>query len=276
MIPRPLITYEEVRSQPLLPLTWDVEPLISRGDRVVIFGEFASMKSWIVLHLALHLGSGAQWLETFRVAEPRRVLYVDEEMNERTLRRRVKRLGEGAGVTIAPGLAFLSRAGVRFDAYGAQTLLAHLESQAYRPQVVMVEALRRVLIGDENEARDLAQFWRNLEPISRQGITVVITHHMNKPPAQGKRAARYRASGSTDILAGSDASFAVERVGIDTARITGIKARDDVELAPFLVRLDDQGDRTGPVTLTHTVETPREPREPLTPEERDDVFRRPV
>ena len=272
MIPRPLITYQEVRDSPLLPLTWDVEPLVSRGDRVVVFGEFASMKSWIFLHLALHLGSGQAWLG-FPVPEPRRVLYVDEEMNERTLRRRVKRLGEGAGVEVAPGLTFLSRAGVRFDAYGAQTLLAHLG--AYRPQVVIVEALRRVLIGDENEARDMAQFWRNLEPISRQGITLVITHHMNKPPAQGKRAARYRASGSTDILAGSDASFAVERTGKDTAKLTGIKSRDDVELPPFLVRLDDAGDRTGPVTLTPGLaEAPQGPREPLTPEEQDDVFRR--
>lgn len=254
-----LIPYKEVLDSPLLPLTWDVEPLISRGDRVVVFGEFASMKSWIMLHLALHLGAGVQWLGTFTISEPRRVLYVDEEMNERTLRRRVKRLGLGAGVEVAPGLTFLSRAGVRFDAYGAGTLLSYLHEQRFDPQVVIIEALRRVLVGDENEARDLAQFWRNLEPISRQGITVIITHHMNKPPQAGKRAARHRASGSTDILAGSDASFAVERVGTDTARMTGIKARDDVELAPFLMRLNDGGDRTGPVTLTSAAQGP-EPR----------------
>lgn len=263
-----LIPYKEILDSPLLPLTWDVAPLISRGDRVVVFGEFASMKSWIMLHLALHLGAGVHWLGTFTIPEQRRVLYVDEEMNERTLRRRVKRLGVGAGVEVAPGLAFLSRMGVRFDAYGAGTLLSYLGEQKFAPQVVIVEALRRVLVGDENEARDLAQFWRNLEPISRQGITVIITHHMNKPPQAGKRAARHRASGSTDILAGSDASFAVERVGIDTARMTGIKARDDVELAPFLIRLDDGGDRTGPVTLTPAAQGP-EPR----PEE---VFARPV
>lgn len=278
-------------AQDLPPLIWDVEPLISRGDRVIIFGEFASMKSWLMLHLAIHLGAGVQWLDTFTIREQRRVLYVDEEMNERTLRRRSKRLGWGAVVETASGLNFLSRAGVRFDAYGAQMLLQYLSEQKFLPQVIIVEALRRVLIGDENEAKDLAQFWRNLEPISRQGITCVITHHMNKPPAQGKRAARYRASGSTDILAGSDASFAVERVSPNTARITGIKARDDVELSPFTVILDDKGDRQGPITLRPATaletpptdassQTPSSPGRPgLIPvgeEEQGDVFRRAV
>ena len=245
---RPLIAYKEVLDKDLPPLVWDVEPLISRGDRVVIFGEFASLKSWLVLHMALHVGAAVDWLG-FKVAEQRRVLYVDEEMNERTLRRRVKRLGQGAGLVEEAPVQFLSRAGVRFDAHGAQALLIYLAKHHFAPQVIVVEALRRVLVGDENESRDMAQFWRNLEPISRDGTTVLITHHMNKPPQMGKRAARYRASGSTDILAGSDASFAVERVGPDTAKLTGIKARDDVELAPFLVRLDDKGDRRGPVTL---------------------------
>mgnify|MGYP001606045231 CR=1 FL=1 len=261
MIDRPLISYQEVLSRDLPPLIWDVQPLISRGDRVVIFGEFASMKSWLVLHMALHLGAAADWLG-FKVEEQRRVLYVDEEMNERTLRRRVKRLGQGASLTLDEPVQFLSRAGVRFDSYGAQALLSYLSKHRFTPQVIIVEALRRVLVGDENESRDMAQFWRNLEPISRDGTTVVITHHMNKPPMQGKRAARYRASGSTDILAGSDASFAVERIGPDVARMTGIKARDDVELTPFLVQLDDAGNRQGPVRLV-----------PAHAEVQDDVFK---
>lgn len=270
---RPLITSGDLLTHDLPPLVWDVEPLISRGDRVVVFGEFGSFKSWILLHLAWHLAAGVQWLETFTIREPRRVLYVDEEMNERTLRRRGKRLAQGAGISGSPPVAFLSRAGVRFDAYGAGALLSYLNEHKFTPDVVVVEALRRVLIGDENEAKDVAQFWRNLEPISRSGTTVIISHHMTKPPQQGQRAARYRASGSTDILAGSDASFSVERMTTDTARITGIKARDDVELRPFAVTLADNGDRQGPVTLRPAA-VPVQVTTPVSPEETRDVFRR--
>ena len=266
---RPLIYQQEIREQPLLPVCWDIEPLIARGDRVVFFGEFATFKTFLMQSLALHLAAPAPWLG-FRVEEQRRVLYVDEEMNERTMRRRSKRLEAGAGLKVERTLAFASRLGVRFDAHGALALLAYLRAQKFDPQVMVIDALRRVLVGDENEARDVAQFWRNLEPISRSGTTVIVTHHMNKPPMAGKRAARHRASGSTDILAGSDASFAVERVGPGTVKFTGIKSRDDVELAPFLVRLDDHGDRQGPVTLTAAAST-KEPAPPA-----DDVFRRPA
>ena len=272
---RPLIHAHDLLTQELPPLVWDVEPLISRGDRVVIFGEFASFKSWILLHLAWHLATGVQWLNTFTIREQRRVLYVDEEMNERTLRRRGKRLAQGAGVAGQPPIAFLSRAGVRFDAYGAGALLSYLREHTFQPHVIIVEALRRVLVGDENEARDMAQFWRNLEPISRQGTTIIISHHMTKPPQQGKRLVRYRASGSTDILAGSDASFAIERVSEDTAKITGVKARDDVELKPFAVTVRDGGNRQGPV-FVEPVKVEGPPRSaPLNPEEQRDVFRQP-
>ena len=250
MIPNPqLIRYSTILHEELPPLVWDVEPLISRGDRVVIFGEFASMKSWLGYSLMLHLGAGQSWLGCFPVPERRRPLYIDEEMNERTLRRRIKRLGMGAGIMDAPDLVFLSRAGVYFDGFGAGSLLSHLQRLHYSPQVILVDALRRVLPGDENEAKDVAAFWRHLEPLSRLGITVVVMHHMNKPPVQGKRSARYRASGSTDILAGSDASFAVERLSGGQARVTAIKARDNEELPPFVVELDDAGDRQGPITL---------------------------
>ena len=274
---KPLIRSHDLLTRELPPIQWDVHPLISRGDRVVVFGEFGSFKSWILLHLGWHLAVAKTWLDTFTIPDPRKVLYVDEEMNERTLRRRGKRLAMGANITGDPGMAFLSRAGVRFDAYGASTLLAYLNTQKFTPQVVIVEAMRRVLIGDENEAKDLAAFWRNLEPISRLGITFIISHHMSKPPMEGKRNLRYRASGSTDILAGSDASFAVERLSEGMARITGIKARDDVELKPFTVKLDDNGDRQGPVTLTPVLTgTPAGPARRLSPGEVKDVFALPA
>lgn len=273
ILDKPLLLHADVVAQPLPEITWDVAPLVARGDRVVFYGEFGTFKSWVMLHLALHLGAGAPWLG-FNIPQPRRVLYVDEEMNELELRRRVKRLNTGSPMGGTPQIAYLSRRGVRFDGYGASTLLAYLREQKFSPHFVVVDALRRVLVGDENKAADIAAFWHHLEPISRQGITVCITHHMNKPPVEGKRAARYRASGSTDILAGSDASFAIETVanrpGVQIAKVTGIKARSAMERASFLIQLEDVGEGT---TLTPAVE---EAPRPLTPEERGEVFRRRV
>jgi RecA-family ATPase len=142
---------------------WDVEPLIVQGDRVIIHGEFGSLKSWLLLHLGLNLAAGHSWLGKFSISQPRRVLYVDEEMNERTLRRRVKRLGQRASLTNIPiPFQMLSRVGVGFDEKGADKLLKALAGAGFDPDVIIVDALRRVLLGNENQAEDVGQFWRNV------------------------------------------------------------------------------------------------------------------
>ena len=93
-----LVSFESIMRDPIPPIDWLVESLISTGTRTVVFGEFGSMKSWALLDLSLHIAAGRSWLDTFPVPQPQAVLFIDEEMPERELRRRVKRLGEGMGL----------------------------------------------------------------------------------------------------------------------------------------------------------------------------------
>ena len=272
ILDRPPLYYDTLITQSVPPLVWDVEPLIVRGDRIVIFGEPGSYKSMLMLHLASHLGAGVHWLKTFTIREQRRVLYVDEEMNAQILHRNVKRLQLGSGITHSD-MAMVSRLGIRMDPYGAQLLLGYLNTQKFLPHVIVFDALRRVLLGDENKQEPITQFWRNLEPISRLGITSVIIHHMNKPPVEGNRATKYRASGHYEIIAGSDASLAVERVSRSVVKLTGIKSRGKVELPPFYVEVTDDGTDDGPLWIAPYVS---KGKTPLTPQEREDVLRRPV
>jgi len=247
----PLISYQTIMGEPLPEVEWTVEPLIATGSRVVLYGEFGSMKSWVLLHLALHIAAGQPWLGQFTIPHARSVLYVDEEMNTRTLWRRIKRLGLGAGFE-AKALPFqtLSRFNVRFNGQGAENLLHVLRESHFDPEVIIVESLRRVLVGSENEAKDVSAFWRNVEPILKAGKTLITSHHMRKPNAQGSNASRDRASGSTDILAGADAGFAVERKGAAVIEIGCVKSRDAEEASPFVVRLSDE-DKESPVELRY-------------------------
>lgn len=157
--PLPLISFERIMSEELPPIEWIVDGLIAQGDRVIAYGPFASMKSWLLLHLGLHLAAGVSWLGKFGVSSGRRVLYIDEEMNERTLRRRVKRLGLGARLE-AETIPFqiMSRVGVQFDANGADNLLAALVKSQFDPDIIIVETLRRVLQGSENDTEDVSAF----------------------------------------------------------------------------------------------------------------------
>jgi energy-coupling factor transporter ATP-binding protein EcfA2 len=240
--PLPLISFTTIMNEPLPPILWDVEPLIAQGDKVLVYGRSGSLKSWLLLHLGLHLAAGCPWFEKFGIGQPRRVLYIDEEMNERTLRRRVKRLGLGAGFKSCP-LPFqaVSHIGLRFNEKGADALLHALETSQFDPDVVIIEALRRVLEGNENEAKDVSAFWHNVEPIVEAGKTLIISHHMRKGSHRSHADSFELASGSTDLLAGVDVGLAIKRGLQDAISIEPVKSREVREHEAFMVSLVDEG-----------------------------------
>jgi RecA-family ATPase len=81
----------------------------------------------------------------------------------------------------------------------------------FDPDVILLETLRRLMVGSELDAEDVGKFWRNVEPIRAEGKTSIVSHHMRKPSGQGINESRHRASRSTDILGGSGTAFAVTR-----------------------------------------------------------------
>lgn len=205
----------------------------------MLYGESGSMKSWVLLHLALCVAAGVPWCGRAVHQEP--VLFVDEEMSERTLRSRVKRLAQGLGIKTPAPLQLISHAGVRFDEGGAQRLMDRLNQCRFRPTVVIVETLRRILVGSENEAEAMGRFWRNVDPLFLQGVTVIISHHMRKPRQDGPDNPRYRASGSTDIFGGADNAIALMRPQPHTLVLTQHKNRDVEEGPPLTLKVESKG-----------------------------------
>jgi hypothetical protein len=57
-----MISFSSIIQDPLPPIEWDVESLIPHATRTVVFGEYGSMKSWVLLHLALHM-AGRAWFD---------------------------------------------------------------------------------------------------------------------------------------------------------------------------------------------------------------------
>jgi len=235
-----------VLTDPLPVVEWVVEGWIGRGSRVVLYGEFGSMKSWLLIHLALCIASGREWAG--HRTHPQSVLYIDEEMSERNLRYRARRLAHGLGLTGDVPLQFYSHAGVRFDSQGAQKLMERLNESQFRPSVVIVETLRRVLVGKENEASDISAFWRNVDPLVVQGVTLIVSHHMRKPHLDGPNNPRHMASGSTDILAGGDVGIALSRPKPHTLVLTCVKNRDIDEGHPLTLTVYP-GEKDGPFAI---------------------------
>ena len=242
-------SYADIVGNPLPPVEYDVEPLIVCGARVLIYAEPGVGKTWLGLDLALSLAAGRKWMGQFAVPSPRRVLYLDEEMGQHSLERRIHRLGNGTEIADNVPFRALSRPGLTFTTEGVSHLLSAFATESFDPQVVVVDSLRRVLVGSENDAEAVAAFWRITKRLYEER-TFVIIHHMKKPNPQGANDSRYRASGSTDLLAGPDAAFAITLARGDAMLVECVKNRHGVEPDPFLVSLyDDAND--GPIFLRY-------------------------
>jgi RecA-family ATPase len=155
-------------------------------------------------------------------------------MHLQTLSRRLRVLSNGLDIDPA------DCAHLPFFATSREGLSVHESTPPITGyDVVIVESLRRVLVGNENQACDIAAFWRNATRIFK-GSTLLLSHHMNKP-YEGVRS-RDRASGSTDIMAGCDAAFAVTRTGTSSARIECVRSRVAEEAPPFNVKVQSVQD----------------------------------
>ena len=246
-----LLSLPSILQEPETPVEWDLVNLIVHGDRAVFYGEWGSYKSFLLYHLALHLAAGKEWLG-WKIPTARRVLYVDEEMNLSTVKRRFRRLMAGMGESPADlPLQLLSRVGLHFSDQSAWTLLRCLDRWNFQPDIVVIESMRRVMLGDENHAADVARFWSNLGPLLERGWSVYVSHHMSKPNPERPQALRHRQSGSTDIIAGVDCALAVTRQGKShAADVTQVKQREGEEAGTFTFLVESSGDvRTGPITL---------------------------
>jgi hypothetical protein len=251
---RRLFRLETVLKEPLPPIDWDVEPLVAHGNRVVVYGEFGCGKSWALLDLAIHLALGDSWLDRFTIAQPRSVLYLDEEMPDRTLRTRLKKLANGLGLPDSACIPLWlgSHLGLKLGApHAIDYLLAELRKYDIDPDVIIVETLRRVITGSENDAEDVGRMWDALDPLVRADKTLILSHHMRKPSQNGSGAVRHKASGSTDILAGADAGFAVTRSTKDSMTIECVKSRVVEEPPAFMVGLFDVPDQADAVELRY-------------------------
>lgn len=237
--PRPVMHADLVRETPP-PIQWDVEPLIGHGDRVVVYGRSGAKKSWILHHLALHLAAGQTWFGKFAINEPRTVLYIDEEMGKLRFWRRHSRLVEGLGYgDINLPLGALFRHGFLVDATGPEQLLADFDTWDWKPDVIIVETFRKVLVGDENHAPDVSAFWRHLNPIIEASITFIVSHHTPKGLLKPGPETIYHASGSGEIVGGGDVAFGVYSVpGSDEIHVQNGKARDGRDAMSYIIRAD--------------------------------------
>jgi len=220
----------DLRNQPVMEPTWLIDGWVGHGDAVLLYGEWGSGKTYVLMHMALCLGSGTFFFgaKTQQV----RVLYIDQEQSFANANYRFNLLMAGSPHFHDSLVHYVNQPNLLLTPKKGQ----QLGTLADRYDVIIIDSLRSVLDGDENRAQDIRALWSALLHLKKAGVTTVLTHHMNKEGAT-PQSLRNRASGNTDLGAGADTALALqcldERPNRMDLRLSHVKTRWDGKHQPL-------------------------------------------
>lgn len=223
---------------------WVIRDLVPRGEPALVAGPPKTGKTWLTLDVALSVALGTPWLgDAFEntMPGPSRVLVLAFEDARRRLRKRVWELGRARGITPNDPLLreHLSISQVPLRLPGDARAFA-AEVKRWKPAVVLVDNLTRVMVGDQNSTRDASAFTKQWTQICQDvGSAVVFLHHTTKsspvPLSGGDDEARERdpfdtVRGSGDFLAAARNALVTRPIPIEGAELAELRIRGNLDL----------------------------------------------
>lgn len=169
-------------SLPSDPDTYLVAPLLPSGGTMMLYGDPKVGKSYAALQLALALQSGGSWLG-FEIPHPSRPVYIQLDTPRSLWGLRLRQLA-GVGVVGIDDLLLADRGTLNtwpFDILSPshQNLLKGA-LEPLSPDVVIIDTLREVHSGDENDSTIMKSVLSSLVGCV-QPAALILIHHSKKP-----------------------------------------------------------------------------------------------
>ena len=238
-----LMTADQLRQLPAAPYV--VRSVFPAQGLAAIYGEPGCGKSFLALHLAHAISTGAADWFGFRVRQ-RPVAYVALEgwggMGKRTAALEVH-----SGQPCPSGLRFWDQDIHLLTGDGIELLASEVVSTVGTGAVVIVDTLNQASPGaDENTSQDMGKIIANSKRLAAAvGGLAILVHHSGKTRAQGLR-------GHSSLLAAMDAVIEVATVegkhktwSITKAKDDSSDVKRDFDLITYTVDQDEDG---GPLT----------------------------
>lgn len=219
---------------------WIIRDLIPRGEAAIIAGPPKCGKTWSMLGIGIDAALGMSWLDSFEftMGRPARVLCLAFEDGQRRLRKRVWELARARGVTPnSPILrANLSVGREPLSLPGDERAFA-AELKAWKPDLVLIDNLTRVMVGDQNAIKDAKRFsdaWTKL--CSDVGAAVVFLHHTSKvgpiqPDKRGMGDPFELIRGSGDLVASARHLVLMRPLeSPDGTKLSDVRMRGNIDL----------------------------------------------
>jgi len=193
-----------------------IEPWLRRGTIVQVYGYSGHGKSLFVQHALAALCSGRKYFGPFEITKPARVLYLDFEMGQATIARRLIDMRMMHGDTadrLQIWAPFLEDQ--MFDLNSPQSLEALQKLiELVTPDVVVIDTIRSAWPGlEENKAENWGPISKLALALRNSGLGVILVHHSNKPTDMGEG----REAGSTAQLTVLETQIRVMQVYADKA-----------------------------------------------------------
>lgn len=187
-----------------------IEGVLRTHDKMLFTGPSKAGKSFGLMELCAAFATGGRWLGW--KCKKSRVLYVNLELTPKSCR---ARFYDVFGAVGAPKTDMVSI----WDMKGRGGALSRLSKalarrvRKTRSDVIVIDPIYKVMMGDENNARDISEFTNTLDAIVEEtGCSLIYCHHHSKG-FQGEKRSIDRASGSG--VFGRDADAIVDMIELD-------------------------------------------------------------
>ena len=202
------------------PVDWICQGLVARGSIGFIAGLPETMKTWLVIDMALEAAkeSGGNWLGLFPI-KPCKVLYVDQERPRNETQRRFNQVMRAKGMTREDIRArFSMRWGTttRINLRPSYDAFRH-ELNKFQPELVLVDSFATFHTLNENNLQDMQVVMEQVKLIRNEfGCAVIFLDHENKGVFHAEKEgdedpSAFRMKGSVAKPAAAEHVFTVRR-----------------------------------------------------------------
>jgi RecA-family ATPase len=216
------------------PVACAIDPLFEKGTMNMISAMPNTWKSWLVLLFANNIALGSTVFDKFKT-EKNNVIIVNEEDSERLIRDRLRAL------KIQPDLNVFYRVsrGDKLQTDYVDYLIA--EAKKLGVGVIFFDSLRAMHDEDENSSMAMQRVMDLFKKITREGITVIFTHHNKKNTGLSYKSSDAEAiRGSTAINAAISGHISLEEKNKADEKlliVKHLKSKIGEKLQPFLIKI---------------------------------------
>ena len=188
------------------PLDEIIPGMFETGDKVCIIGASKAKKTFFALNMAMSISAGKPFLGHV-LEKPRKVLYVQMEVQKKHFKRRIK--------MVAPGMGIDRDKSARFDVLnlrGKQWTWAAIHRIIVEGgyEMVIFDPVYKLHNGQENAVEDMALLLAEFDRVSNLGTAVAYIHHDAKGFG-GDRQMTDRGSGSGVLARDYDTGILLTR-----------------------------------------------------------------